>query len=399
MKAPFRRRLDDSHDKKAFFIAFLGGLIGIFFFRIVGGTAGGVTAWDWAAILFAITVLLLYGVYIYSTKNRSGISVDRASDNIYYLGLLFTLASLAYSLILLSKGIDTKKTTGNAVLVLSLLPDFGLALFSTIAGIFGRIVLQQLRNDPMDVETEAREELGVAIRQLRETIGQVVTNLNGLSDQTSLTLSELNQTVSQTLEQSANQNTMVIRAVAEEVGTLSTQLQEQVTNVTNFTAASTNQFNEILSGLRTQFERFGEIPDSLGTKFGELSSKLSNATELIESSTEHQTRLSSEMLASVSALKTAFSEAGLSRISGIVEDAEIKFSEISENLTDNQTRLSVTLDGINTQVDVLNTTSSSLASYEKRIEASARSVDEANTEYIEELSKAAETLRSKTDLT
>ena len=70
----------------------------------------------------------------------------------------------------------------------------------------------------MDVETEAREGLGVAIRQLRETIGQVVTDLNGLSDQTSLTLSELNQTVSQTLEQSANQNTMVIRAVAEEGG-------------------------------------------------------------------------------------------------------------------------------------------------------------------------------------
>ena len=59
----------------------------------------------------------------------------------------------------------------------------------------------------MDVETEARE--GVAIRQLRETIGQVVTNLNGLSDQTSLTLSELNQTVSQTLEQSASQNTVI----------------------------------------------------------------------------------------------------------------------------------------------------------------------------------------------
>ena len=91
MKAPFRRRLDDSHDKKAFFIAFLGGLIGIFFFRIVGGTAGGVTAWDWAAILFAITVLELYGVYIYSTKNiiyTSGgfklIAVTLHSRNLFF---------------------------------------------------------------------------------------------------------------------------------------------------------------------------------------------------------------------------------------------------------------------------------------------------------------------------
>ena len=120
------------------------------------------------------------------------------------------------------------QTGKNSVLVLSLLPDFGLALYSTIGGIFGRIVLQQMRNDPMDVETEAREELGLAIRQLRETIGQVVTNLNGLSTQTSVTLTELNQTVSRTLEQSANQNTTVIRGVADEVGALSTQLQKHL---------------------------------------------------------------------------------------------------------------------------------------------------------------------------
>ena len=59
---------------------------------------------------------------------------------------------------------------------------------------------------------------------------------------------------------------------------------------------------------------------------------MGNATELIEELYGTSNELSSEMLASVSALKTAFSEAGLSRISGIVEDAEIKFSEISENL-------------------------------------------------------------------
>ena len=39
-----------------------------------------------------------------------------------------------------------------------------------------------MRNDPLDVETEAREELGIAVRSLRDTIGQVVSNLNGLSD-------------------------------------------------------------------------------------------------------------------------------------------------------------------------------------------------------------------------
>ena len=349
---------------------------------------------------FAVAVLLFYGLYIFSTKNRSGVSVDRASDNIYYLGLLFTLASLAYSLILLSRGVTANADTGrNSSLVLSLLPDFGLALFSTIFGIFGRIVLQQLRNDPMDVETEAREELGLAIRQLRETIGQVVTNLNGLSDQTRVTLTELNQTVSQTLEQSANQNTNVIRAVAEEVGGLSSQLQQQITNVTNFTAASSAQFNEILGSLRSQLEGLGGIPEKLSEKFGVLSDKITSATDKIDNASGHQTELSREMLNSVTALRNAFSEAGLSRISKIVEDAEREFSSIKGKLDENQEQLGTTLADINTQISVLNSTSSSLVDYEQKIEASAKSVDEANNEYIDELSKAAETLRTKTDQT
>ena len=56
-----------------------------------------------------------------------------------------------------------------------------------------------------------------------------------------------------------------------------------------------------------------------------------------------------------------------------------------------------TLDGINSQAEVLNATSSSLVTYERKIESSAKSIDEINNEYIEGLSKAAETLRTKTD--
>ena len=52
----------------------------------------------------------------------------------------------------LSVGINVKETGKNSLLVLSLLPDFGLALFSTIGGIVGRIVLQQMQNDPMEVD-------------------------------------------------------------------------------------------------------------------------------------------------------------------------------------------------------------------------------------------------------
>ena len=50
-----------------------------------------------------VALRVIYLLY----KNRSGISVDRLQI-IFTIWAIFTLASLAYSLILLSKGIDTK---------------------------------------------------------------------------------------------------------------------------------------------------------------------------------------------------------------------------------------------------------------------------------------------------
>ena len=234
-----------------------------------------------------------------------------------------TLVSLAYSLVKLSWIIFLEDAEKSGY-VLTLLPDFGLALFSTIFGIFGRILLQQMRNDPMDVETIAREELGDSIRKLRETIGQVISNLNGLSEQTKLSLTELNQTVSKTLEQSANQTTEAIRSIASEIGVLSSKIQTQVTEVTNSTA----RLNEIFENIRAQFE-------------------------------------------------------GLSRISDITKDAENKLSN--------------TLSDIGDHVETLKSTSETISEHGKKIETSVKSVDDANNEYVEELNKAVETLRSKTD--
>lgn len=402
MRAPFRRRLGDENDKLIFGLAFFGGIAAIISIRLFGDLLtenAGIGLLDVLAIAVAVFVIIGYVAYILSSKNRSGISVDRASDNVYYLGLLFTLSSLAYSLIKLSFFGMSGEGVASAKQVLTLLPDFGLALFSTIAGIFGRIFLQQMRNDPMDVETEAREELGIAIRQLRETIGQVVSNLNGLSTQMSVTLTEMNNTVSKTLTESATKNTTVINGVAVEVGQLSQRLKEQVQEVTNFTASSTAQFNDLIGDMRKQFTGFGEVPDVLGQKFAELTSNVSVATEQIQRSSELQGQLSSELVTAVSALQDVFSEQGLAGMREVVDRASSRFDEIDEQLQSNQQFMTGALANITEQVDGLSASSKNIGEFSEKIEASAKSVDEANVQYVEELSRAAETLRSKTDQT
>jgi len=324
MRAPFRRRLGDENDKLAFGLAFFGGIAAIISIRLFSDIFfgnKGIGLLDVLAILVAVVVIAAYVTFILTSKNRSGVSVDRASDNVYYLGLLFTLSSLAYSLIKLSFFGMSGEGVASAKQVLTLLPDFGLALFSTIAGIFGRIFLQQMRNDPMDVETEAREELGIAIRQLRETIGQVVSNLNGLSNQMSVTMTEMNNNVAQTLERSAVQNTGVINSVATEVGQLSQRLRDQVQEVTNFTTSSTAQFNDLIGNMRTQFTGFGEVPDVLGEKFAELTSHVSVATEQIQKSSELQSQLSAELVNAVSGLRDVFSCQRLIKKSYVIKRA------------------------------------------------------------------------------
>ena len=145
------------------------------------------------------------------------------------------------------------------------------------------------------------------------------------------------------------------------------------------------------------FENFLAVPQDLGDNFGNLADKIGAASAQIDEASEKQTQLANEMLNAVSALREAFSDAGLSRISGIVEDAENKFSEINYRLKESEERLNVSLDGINERADSLKDASNTVGGYGQKIVVAAKSVDEASNEYVEELSKAAETLRVKTD--
>ena len=342
-------------------------------------------------------VIGAYTWYVAATKNRSGISVDRASDNVYYLGLLFTLTSLAYSLIKLSYFGMSAKEEDEGIQVLSLLPDFGLALFSTIAGIFFRIFLQQLRNDPLDVETEAREELGIAIRQLRVTIGEGVGSLSSLSQQTSVTLTELNTAVSRTLEQTAEENTVLIGTVAEDISNLSTRLQEQVTQVEQFTASATASFTDILSTIRNEFEGFGNIPQVLSERFTALSNELQTSTTHAQTASQNQIQLSVELLNAVRSLQVAFSEDGVNRLSALIQDAEQRLAVINNDLEERGQNLGQTSQTLEAAVETIRNNSNSVSSVSDGMADAARSVNEASSDYIDEVSRAADNLRSRTD--
>lgn len=111
-------------------------------------------------ILAVVLPILLMGSYALLLVEWPGLRprYEFAGDNLYYLGFLYTLISLAISLY----RFNTDGATS------AIVTNFGLALTSTILGLAGRILLNQPQDEAaIGAETRPREDLARANRRLR----------------------------------------------------------------------------------------------------------------------------------------------------------------------------------------------------------------------------------------
>ena len=113
-----------------------------FFVALFGG--GAIVWWTktafanaWYAAVVAAGVVLTLAIY-YLLNDED--APEEEGDNVYYLGLLFTLISLMVTLVELF-GADADAVR-NAEKIRTLLENFGIALTSTVVGIAGRVAVQ-----------------------------------------------------------------------------------------------------------------------------------------------------------------------------------------------------------------------------------------------------------------
>jgi hypothetical protein len=109
---------------------------------------------------------------------------DQAGDNLYYLGFLYTLTSLGVSLWQFSSS-----DSGDNIVT-----SFGIAVSSTIVGISLRVLFNQLRQDPMEVERTARLQLADAARSVKQEL-----------DATVFEMASFRRTVQQSFEESVHE--------------------------------------------------------------------------------------------------------------------------------------------------------------------------------------------------
>jgi len=163
-------------DQLLFFAAFLIGALGTLAVKALNAPT-------WIVILFPMLVIGIYAAAAWLPGNTS-LEPDMIGDNCYYLGFILTLASLGWTLYAVTGASD------DLDLVREIISGFGIALASTITGIFLRALFLQLRPDIVAAERQSRQAVAAAAVQFRTQLSQSVQALSDFSRQVEQALAE-----------------------------------------------------------------------------------------------------------------------------------------------------------------------------------------------------------------
>ena len=131
-----------------------------------------------AAVILCF-VMVAYGGVAHRNQH---VSSDAKGDGIYYLGLLFTFASLVFALIafvVLDLQPDREVVVevdsggepgGDTQTMYRMIGNFGIALVTTIVGLGGRVFFTMTQDSPGDVATHATQTLEAAINEMTNIV-------------------------------------------------------------------------------------------------------------------------------------------------------------------------------------------------------------------------------------
>jgi hypothetical protein len=262
----YRNRRSDVPDHYLFFVAFVIGAIGIIALKELGYRQLIVTA-------FPLVLMGLYALYVIGSR-RYQLREDRAGDNLYYLGFLYTLTSLGYSLWLFAEG------EGGAEAIIQ---NFGIALATTIVGLALRVLLNQMREDPVEIEREARRELADAVGRLKSELDTCILEFNSFRRATTQSLAEGIEEIAAKANKAVEQSSGEFATAATDV---LAKIDAAFSTFTNHSTKLNVISGQTATAMETLVARIAAIQapqDLLERKFDGVISRLSQATnELAE---------------------------------------------------------------------------------------------------------------------
>ena len=146
----------------------------------------------WMPLLSSAVVIIGYAIITYTTA-RARLEPDQIGDNAYYLGFVFTLTALGYTIY----EIDLN---GGAESLRKVISGFGVALSSTVVGVVTRVILLQYRIDLTAREGEIRIQLNDAAREFHIELADATRSTKLLGTEILQNLEEHHKEVSAAYE-------------------------------------------------------------------------------------------------------------------------------------------------------------------------------------------------------
>lgn len=214
--------------------------------------AGGVSiavvdAFDgskWIAVSICVGLMVFYAVASFRVPGLK-LRPDQAADNLYYLGLLFTLTSLGIALI---------RFTNSEQATDAILRNFGIAIFTTIVGLGLRVFVGQFREDPEDLEYEAKAALSESVHRMRRELDLSVAELRSFAD-------GMRQVVG---EFTARANKSTVEALEQAVG----QFESAAASMGKRFETSAETFSERVQSFDASLERVVSAVEGLMDRIG-----------------------------------------------------------------------------------------------------------------------------------
>ncbi|MGR3913985.1 MAG: hypothetical protein OD918_05585 [Gammaproteobacteria bacterium] len=298
---------------------------------------------------------------VYYVCQLSDSADPRAPENLYYMGLLFTLVSLIYSLVVLFAFNSGDGDVENRVY--NLVGSFGIALFSTFFGILFRILLLQktLSQDEGELEEQARRNLAETARKLRQELTQTIADMGGfrraITQATTETVRESEKaraTMIQHVEKAAAEQADVLAKMAGKIGDklgkagddaataagnvkelLNDLVQQQEKQRQDLIAMGEKSAEQVAGGIREMLGKISGEGENIGTAFNAVLTHLRNVAHDMQETQKSIGELASgynSLNAEIRQTTTLFSGAA-SEVEKVAKTISADTKALSESMT------------------------------------------------------------------
>ncbi len=259
-----------------FFIALVAGALLIGWAIFIGQALQYV-------LFFAGLVMITYFIWVKFLISR-GHNVQQLADSVYYLGFLFTLIALFFTLTPVLVTIEG--TLGPGLIM----ERFGVALVTTIAGLIGRIFLVQFQKVPDAAKEEAYDQISAAVHQLAREFDECVIYLRDARDVAgraigettegaTASLLEVTEVASASIQRTSEATMINVAATAEEAtGLIRAASAENANSVQEFTKDATGQIQRVINNFAKKVDAL-RLPEDL---FKGVRAKLSDLEDGVE---------------------------------------------------------------------------------------------------------------------